>query len=202
MPVERTIYVVDDDEAARDGLAFLLRAYGYAVATFASPVTFLGSVVDLPPGCVITDVRMPEMSGIELLEALTGLTGNWPTIVVTGHGDAGVALEALRAGAVDLLEKPYGQEALLSAVRQALATAQEREAARRIEHDRLTGLLETLTPLERDVLDGLTTGCTGNTIAAGGGLTSRAVATLQASVVAKMRANSAAHLVRMLFRLG
>lgn len=201
MPADRTICVVDDDDGARDGVVFLLRSWGYSVSAFASPLEALARISALPRGCVITDVRMPGMTGIELLKALTDRGIDWPTIVVTGHGDALVAVDAMKAGAVDLLEKPYSQEALLAAVEQALASPSEREAAWQLERGRLTALLETLTPSERDVLDGLTAGWSSNAIATGLGFTSRAVEILRASVISKMAATSVAHLVRMVFRL-
>ena len=117
MPSDAVVHVIDDDDAARDSLAFLLRSAGFDVRGYESAPEFLAAIETLPSGCVITDVRMPEMSGIELLRRLRESGNECPVLVITGHADIPLAVEAMKLGAADFFEKPYDDDALLAAVR-------------------------------------------------------------------------------------
>src|SRR5215475_12684102 len=157
MPSDATVHVIDDDEAARHSLAFLLGAAKISAKTYESATAFLNGLAEVKSGCIITDVRMPGMSGIELLHKLKQLGVTVPVIVVTGHADVPLAVEAMKIGAVDFLEKPFDYEALLQAVRSALnrlAQDSKRDAERRT----IEGRLAVLSNRERDVLDGLVGG--------------------------------------------
>src|ERR1700754_3043005 len=123
MPSDAVAHVIDDDEAVRDSLAFLLRAADVEVTLYESAVAFLAALPAIKSGCVVTDVRMPEMSGIELLRKLKEMQVSLPVIVITGHGDVSLAVEAMKAGAADFIEKPFDDEAILSAIRSALAAS-------------------------------------------------------------------------------
>lgn len=125
------IHVIDDDDAARDGLAFLLTSSNFLVQDYPSGKAFLDRLPGAAKGCVITDISMPEMSGIELLHGIRALGIDWPVIVITGHGDASLAVEALRAGATAFIEKPYDADVLLNAVTAAIKEADAALAGRR-----------------------------------------------------------------------
>ena len=125
------IHVIDDDDAARDGLVFLLTSSNFLVQDYHSGKAFLDSLHGAARGCVITDLSMPEMSGIDLLHRIRALGVDWPVIVITGHGDAALAMEALRAGATEFIEKPYDADVLLNAVSAAIKDADAAIAARR-----------------------------------------------------------------------
>src|ERR1700686_4211569 len=142
-PDTLVVHVIDDDEAARQSLAFLLRANAIEVQTYESGTVFLGAAPSLKSGCVITDVRMPEISGIELLRRLKELKIFLPVIVITGHGDVPLAVEAMKFGAADFLEKPFNDESLLAAVRSALSRHEsdsKRQAERSGIEERLAAL--------------------------------------------------------------
>jgi two-component system response regulator FixJ len=162
--VERVVHVIDDDEAMRDSLAFLLDAASLPVRTYASAQQFFEQIDDLAPGCIVTDVRMPDMSGLELVRRLKERGVTHPTIVITGHGDVPLAVEAMKSGALDFLEKPFEEEALLRAVRSALADG-ERVQEDLAEKNRLQATLEALSPREREVLQGVVDGKLNKTIA-------------------------------------
>ena len=126
---ERRVYIVDDDEAVRDSLSALLESKGYAVASFGSAPEFLRAAPSLPVGCLITDIRMPEMDGLELRQHLIDRSLQFPLIVITGHGDVPLAVRAMKAGAVDFIEKPFDDEVLLRAIKAALAKVRHRDEA-------------------------------------------------------------------------
>src|SRR5262245_16131194 len=149
-----SVHVIDDDEAVRDSLAFLLGTAGYAVETYESAATFLKQAPGLKLECVITDVRMPELSGIDLLRRLRELNITVPVIVITGHADVPLAVEAMKVGAADFLEKPFDDEMMLARVRAALDAQhlKEKSQAGRAEVEQR---LATLSNRERDVLQGL-----------------------------------------------
>src|SRR5271167_1620903 len=165
MTSENTIvHIIDDDEALRDSLAFLLRTARIEVQSHQSASAFLDTLPDDGLGCIITDVRMPGLSGIDLLRRLKELKVGVPVIVMTGHGDVPLAVEAMKAGAVDFLEKPFDDEALFSAIRAAL----DRHAVNVRRNEELSAIkvkLDTLTAREREVLDGLVAGQPNKTIA-------------------------------------
>jgi two-component system response regulator FixJ len=188
--------VVDDDEAMRRSLAFLLRTAGIQTRTHESAIAFMKALPEVKGGCVITDVRMPGMSGIELLQRLRELKVSLPVVVITGHGDVPLAVEAMKGGALDFLEKPFDDESLLSVVRAALsaqASDSKQQAAKSAIHDRLA----SLSHREREVLSGLVAGKPNKTIAYDLGISPRTVEIYRANVMTKMQAGSLSDLVRM-----
>jgi two-component system response regulator FixJ len=190
------VHVIDDDEAVRDSLSFLLRAADFNVVAHQSATQFLTTLTRDVDGCVITDVRMPDMSGLDLLRELRSQSCMVPVIVMTGHGDIQLAVEAMKAGAVDFLEKPFDDERVLAAVRSALEVrrAQDERVGRRHE---IEERLESLSQRERQVLDGLVAGLPNKTIAHDLGISPRTVEVYRANVMTKMHAGSLSELVRM-----
>ena len=196
MPSDAVVHVIDDDEAVRQSLAFLLRSADIGVTTYESAVAFLDGLAGLKSGCVITDVRMPGLSGIDLLKRLKELNIAVPVIVITGHGDVPLAVEAMKVGAVDFIEKPFDDELLLGAVRAALAN-REVDEKRNAERAEIAERLGTLSTRERQVLDGLVTGHPNKTIAYDLDISPRTVEIYRANVMTKMKAASLSELVRM-----
>jgi two-component system, LuxR family, response regulator FixJ len=197
MPSEKpVVHVIDDDEASRQSLAFLLQAADFDVLTYASATVFLDLASKLGWSCVITDVRMPGMSGIELLRRLKELDVNVPVIVITGHGDVPLAVEAMKVGAADFLEKPFDDDVLLSSVRMALAQ-RDGDKRRHGERAEIESRLAVLSPRERDVLSGLVSGRANKQIAYDLGISPRTVEIYRANLMNKMQAGSLSELVRM-----
>lgn len=193
---DAVVHVVDDDAAVRDSIAFSLGTADLATRTFESAIDLLEALPDIEPGCIITDVRMPEMNGIELVRRLKQLHAPHPVIMITGHADVPLAIEAMKAGVVDFLEKPFEDEALLDAVRRALelrAETEEQDASVAAAQRRL----ETLSTREREVLDGLVAGRANKVIAYDLGISPRTVEVYRANVMTKMEARSLSELVRM-----
>lgn len=201
MPSEAVVHVVDDDEAMRHSLAFLLGSARFAVRTYESAVAFLDALGEAPTGCVITDMRMPDISGIELLRRLRQLGVALPVIVITGHGDVPLAVEAMKLGAFEFLEKPFDDEVLLTAVRSALNRI-ERDARREAEQAEIKERLDGLSTRERQVLAGLVAGRPNKIIAFDLGISPRTVEIYRANVMTKMRATSLSDLVRMALLAG
>ena len=195
MPSESIVHVVDDDEAVRDSVAFLLRSAQIEVEIYESAVAFLGKAAGAT-GCVVTDVRMPEMSGIDLMRRLKELGITLPVIVMTGHGDVPLAVEAMKAGAVDFIEKPFNDEAMLTAVRAALARG-EAVGKRDAERVEIEQRLNSLSGREHEVLLGLVRGHPNKIIAHDLGISPRTVEIYRANVMTKMDAPSLSDLVRM-----
>ena len=195
MPSERIVHVVDDDEAVRDSVAFLLRSAQIEVEIYESAVAFLGKAGGAT-GCVVTDVRMPEMSGIDLMRRLKELGITLPVIVMTGHGDVPLAVEAMKAGAADFIEKPFNDEAMLTAVRAALARG-EAVGKRDAERAEIEQRLNSLSGREHEVLLGLVRGHPNKIIAHELGISPRTVEIYRANVMTKMDAPSLSDLVRM-----
>ena len=195
MPSESIVHVVDDDEAVRESLAFLLRSAQIEVEVYESAVAFLGKAAGAT-GCVVTDVRMPEMSGIDLMRRLRELGIKLPVIVMTGHGDVPLAVEAMKAGAVDFIEKPFNDDTMLTAVHAALARGEAvgKRAAERAEIERR---LNSLSGREHEVLLGLVGGHPNKIIAHDLGISPRTVEIYRANVMTKMDAPSLSDLVRM-----
>ena len=193
---QRVVHVIDDDEALRESLAFLLRAAQLEVKSYASARTFLDELPDESLGCVITDVRMPEISGIDLLRRLKDLKIGVPVIVVTGHGDVALAVEAMKIGAADFFEKPFDDELLLASVRSALQE-QEGQKKRYAERAEIESRIAALSPRERDVLRGLVEGRANKQIAFDLGISPRTVESYRANLMNKMQADSLSDLVRM-----
>ena len=196
MQTDAAVHVIDDDEAVRQSLAFLLRTAGLAVATYDSAAAFLRHLPQVKAGCVVTDVRMPEISGIDLLHRLKEMRAHLPVIVITGHGDVPLAVEAMKSGAVEFLEKPFDDETLLNAVKSALQQ-QGAEDKREADRAEIAEKLATLSNRERQVLDGLVAGHANKTIAFDLGISPRTVEIYRANLMSKMQATSLSDLVRM-----
>ncbi len=196
MADEPMVHVIDDDEAARQSLEFLLDCGGFAVRSYESAAEFLKGVPTMEHGCIITDVRMPEMSGVDLIGRLKTLAVPDPVIVITGHADVPLAIQAMKAGVADFLEKPFSDDAILGAVRSALARRTDVNQAK-AERDRFVDLLKTLSQREREVLNGLVEGLANKVIAFDLGISARTVEVYRANVMTKMKAGSLSELVRM-----
>ncbi|MGB5184364.1 MAG: response regulator FixJ [Xanthobacteraceae bacterium] len=194
--VQRVVHVIDDDEGLRESLAFLLRSAKLEVRSFDSAKAFLDVLPDTALGCVITDVRMPEMSGIELLRRLKELKIGVPVIVITGHGDIALAVEAMKIGAADFFEKPFDDDLLVASVRAALQQ-QKDQTKRGAERAEIEHRMATLSPREKDVLTGLIEGRANKQIAFDLGISPRTVEIYRANLMNKMQANSLSDLVRM-----
>lgn len=195
MPNDGPVHVVDDDPAVRQSLAFLLATDGLAVRLHESAVAFLDAVAD-PSGCILTDVRMPAVDGIEFLRRLKQRGTRVPVIVMTGHADVPLAVAAMKAGAVDFIEKPFDDEILLASIRSALSQAEQDAdavARRSFVRTRMAGLTER----ERQVLAGLVAGKANKVIALDLGISPRTVEIYRANVMAKLEAGSLSELVRM-----
>jgi two-component system response regulator FixJ len=202
MPSEPAIvHVIDDDEALRESLAFLLRTADIEAKSYASAAAFLDALPLKGLTCIITDVRMPGLSGIDLLRRVKELGIEVPVIVITGHGDVPLAVEAMRFGAVDFLEKPFDDEILLQSVRAALRQ-QAGAAKRQSERAEIEGRLAALSPRERDVLGGLVAGRANKQIAFDLGISPRTVEIYRANLMDKMQAGSLSDLVRMALIVG
>ena len=190
------VHVIDDDEAVREVLAFQLGSAGMEVRTYDSAAAFLKIVLTVQAGCIITDVRMPDLNGIDLLRRLRELQVAAPVIVITAHGDIPLAVEAMQIGAVDFLEKPFADEVLLASVRSALEKedrARKRDAERSSIQSRLAGLSNR----ERDVLEGLVAGRANKQIAYDLGISARTIENYRANLMLKMQAATLSDLVRM-----
>ena len=190
------VHIVDDDDAVRQSLAFLLSTAGIPVRVYDSATSFLDSLASLQAGCLITDVRLPDLTGIELLHRLKAKSINLPVIVITGHGDIPLAVEAMKSGAIDFIEKPFAEEAILRAVRAAEESA--KKCGRRSEDGgALAARIASLSERERQVLDGLVAGNANKTIAYDLGISPRTVEVYRAKVMTKMQAKNLSELIRM-----
>jgi two-component system response regulator FixJ len=198
---ERVVFVVDDDDAARDSLLALLKSDGLLSRGFGSAHEFLATYDPGARGCVVTDLRMPGMDGVELIQALKGLASILPIIVITGHADVGRAVDAMKAGASDFIEKPYESEQLLRSIRGCLEdndAAVDANASRL----RLVRRLESLTARERQVLDLIMEGASNKIIASRLSISPRTVEIYRANVMSKMRADSLSELIRITLSAG
>ena len=196
MPASQVVHVIDDDADVRQSLAFLLSTAGLAVRVHESAVAFLRALPDAQDGCIVTDVRMPEMDGLELQQRLKEMKVGMPVIVITGHGDVHLAVSAMKAGAIDFIEKPFDDDTLLTAIRSAL-TRHADDAQRQSRAAEVRARMETLSDREREVLDGLVAGKPNKIIAYELGISARTVEVYRANVMTKMRADSLSELVRM-----
>jgi two-component system response regulator FixJ len=191
-----TIYVVDDDDSMRQAIALLLRTVGYTPIVFARPGDFLAKFDPNVHGCLVLDIRMPEMSGLEVQQQLNRAGAILPVIFITGHGDIPMAVQAMKDGAFDFLTKPFRDQDLLDRINSALKQDAENRAA--IEkHADLRRRVDSLTPREREVLDLIVEGKANKVIAIDLGLSERTVEIHRANVMEKMGARSVAHLVKM-----
>ena len=201
MQGKSVVHVIDDDDAARDALRFLLEAAKLTARTYESATSFLSRLPDLEPGCIVTDVRMPEISGIELLQRLRSNTVKLPVIVITGHGDIALAVEAMKLGAMDFFEKPYDDEALLDAIKSALARRED-ESRHESTKTEIKSRIAELSGRERQVLEGLVAGQPNKNIAFDLKISPRTVEIYRANVMTKMKASSLSELVRMALLAG
>ena len=193
---QRVVHIIDDDEALRELLAFLLRTAELEVKSFDSAKAFFDALPDPSLACVITDVRMPDVSGIDLLRRLKERKVGVPVIVITGHGDIALAVEAMKIGAMDFFEKPFNDDLLLASVRAALRD-QEGQTKRYAERAEIENRLATLSAREKDVLAGLIEGRANKQIAFDLGISPRTVEIYRANLMNKMQADSLSDLVRM-----
>jgi two-component system response regulator FixJ len=195
------VYVVDDDAAMRDSLDFLLGSAGFNVTLFDNAVAFLGSLPGLSFGCVVSDVRMPDMDGIDLLRQLKREPKSLPIVIMTGHGDIPLAVEAMKLGAVDFLEKPFEGERLVIMINTVLSqvvSLAERDSATADIASRIA----SLSPRERQVMDGLVAGLSNKLIARDYNISPRTIEVYRANVMTKMQANGISELVRLAMRAG
>ncbi len=189
------VIVVDDDDAVRDSLQVLLETAGYQVRGHASGAALLA---DVPAaGCILLDIRMPEMDGITVLDRLREQGARLPVIVITGHGDVPLAVRAMKAGAIDFIEKPFDQDQILASLREACANHAREAAGREDAGGRAGARLASLTPREREVLEGLMAGLPNKTIAFDLGISPRTVEIHRARVMEKSGARSLSELVRL-----
>ncbi|MFS0848750.1 response regulator FixJ [Novosphingobium panipatense] len=197
------VYVIDDDESVRHSLEFLLDVAGIRVRSFASADAFLKSAPPLAGACVVTDVRMPGMTGVELAEELRRRSAGTPVIVVTGHADVPLAIQAMKAGVADFIEKPFDDDVMITAIRDALARHSDEETAG-AERQAVLDRIDSLSPREREVMDGLVAGQANKAIAFDLEISARTVEVYRANVMMKMQARTLSDLVRMvtIARLG
>jgi two-component system response regulator FixJ len=201
MQPEPAVFVIDDDDAVRESIAFLLKTAGISTRVFESAKAFLEVLPETNSGCIITDVRMPDISGIDLLRAVHERKPDLPVIIITGHGDVPLAVEAMKLGAKDFLEKPFDDDLLIASVRAALS--QEADSARRnAEIAEINDKLNGLSNRERQVLEGLVAGKANKVIAFDLGISPRTVEIYRANLMTKMAANSLSDLVRMAMMSG
>jgi two-component system response regulator FixJ len=201
MPADRYVYIVDDDEAVRDSLSVLLEALGHSVRTFGLARDFLHAAPMLPVGCLIADIRMPEMDGLELQRTLSERALHFPMIVITGHGDVPLAVRAMKAGALDFIEQPVTTSTILASVGAALSRIESAEQHDPAAQAALTKL-ELLSPREREVLEGLLAGLPNKTIAYDLAISPRTVEIHRARVMDKMGARSLSELIRLALAAG
>lgn len=190
------VHVIDDDPSARESLEFLIDCAGYGVRSYASARAFLDAVPKMDHGCIITDVRMPGINGVELIRQLKAMDVPDPVIVITGHADVPMAIEAMKQGVADFIEKPFADSAILDAIRSALERQDARAEVRR-EREAIVSRIAALSQRERDVLDGLFEGHANKVIAYDLGISDRTVEIYRANLMTKMGARSLSELVRM-----
>jgi two-component system response regulator FixJ len=190
------VHIVDDEEAVRKSLAFLLATAGFAVRVHESATSFLAAAPAAGKACLVTDLKMPDLSGVELLQKLNGMDVTMPTVVITGHGDVPMAVAAMKAGAVDFIEKPFEDEVLIEAIKRA---ASRLDDAAEITHDvqALRPRLAALSDRERQVLSLIVAGLPNKTIAYDLGISARTVEVHRANIMSKMQAHNLPELVRM-----
>jgi len=198
---DRSVFVVDDDAAALDSLVMLLRSDGLNPSGFSSATSFLEALTPESRGCVISDVRMPGMDGVQLLKALKAMGCILPVIVITGHADVTVAVQAMKSGAADFIQKPFESELILRLVRACLEDNDDAVDAG-AKRDRVLRRIESLTVRERQVLDMIMQGASNKVIAANLDISPRTVEIYRANVMSKMRADSLSDLIRMTLSSG
>ena len=195
------VYVIDDDEAMRDSLDFMLGAADFHVTVFESPHQFLDTLSGIEFGCVVSDVRMPGIDGIELLKRLRASKRVFPVVIMTGHGDVPLAVEAMKLGAIDFLEKPFEDDRIIGMIEMALRQAEASAQGEAMTHD-IASRIATLSPRERQVMDGLVAGLSNKQIARDYEISPRTIEVYRANVMTKMQAGSLSELVRLAIRAG
>lgn len=201
MQDKRLIHLVDDEEAIRKSAGFMLRTVGFEVRTYASGVEFLKLARTAETGCVLLDVRMPELDGLQVQSEMAQRGINMPVVVLTGHGDVTLAVQAMKAGAVDFIEKPFEKASLLEAIDRGLARI-DRVDVRATEEAEAQVRIGVLTPREKEVLDGLARGYPNKTIAYDLGVSSRTVEVHRASLMSKLAVRSLSDALRIAFAAG
>jgi two-component system response regulator FixJ len=198
----RSVHLVDDDEAVRDSLAALLATHDFDVSAYPSGGAFLSACPTSAVGCLVTDVRMPDMDGLTLQERVVAAYPGLSVIIMTGHADVPLAVRAMKAGAIDFIEKPFPAPVIVDAIERALGESARQRGPVPQPNAELRERLGSLTPRERDVLDGLVAGLPNKTIAYDLGISPRTVEIHRARVMEKMRAKSLSELVRIALQLG
>lgn len=198
MTTDRHVYLVDDEEAVRRSEGFLLKTSGYTVRTFASGDEFLSEAKSLPPGCVLLDIRMPGLDGLDVQRILNERGAGFPVIILTGHGDIALSVRALKAGAVDFIEKPFQKAELIAAIEDAFHRLDIGDR-HRLDASEANVRLAVLTPRERDVLDGLVEGLPNKTIAFDLDISSRTVEVHRANLMSKLGVRSLSQMLRIAF---
>ena len=194
----RLVHLVDDDDAIRRSVGFMLKTSGYHVRSYESGVELLKGAPNLEPGCILLDIRMPGMDGLGVQAALKDKGVSLPVIIMTGHGDVSLAVQAMKAGSVDFIEKPFEKAVLLSAIEHGVERL-KRSAANQDRADEAAVRLQALTPREREVLDGLAKGLPNKTIAYDLGISPRTVEIHRANVMSKLGVRSLSEALRIAF---
>ena len=195
------VYVIDDDEAMRDSLNFLLDSANFNVTLFETALRFLEALPGLEFGCVVSDVRMPGLDGIELLKRMKADQSKFPIVIMTGHGDVPLAVEAMKQGAVDFLEKPFEDDRLIGMIEAAIRQAEPNLKSGALAQD-IAARIASLSPRERQVMNGLIAGLSNKLIARDYDISPRTIEVYRANVMTKMQANSLSELVRLAMRAG
>lgn len=201
MPPRGNVYVIDDDDAMRDSLDFLLGSADFHVTLFESAHQFLNTLSSADFGCVVSDIRMPGIDGIELLKRLKASHSALPVVIMTGHGDVPLAVEAMKLGAVDFLEKPFEDDRLIGMIDAALKQAESGARSTALTRD-IAARIESLSPRERQVMDGLVGGLSNKLIAKEYNISPRTIEVYRANVMTKMQAGTLSELVRLAMRAG
>ncbi|MDE5439895.1 response regulator [Bradyrhizobium sp. CSA207] len=201
MTTKGMIYVIDDDEAMRDSLNFLLDSSGFGVTLFDDAQAFLDALPGLAFGCVVSDVRMPGLDGIELLKRMKTQNCPFPIVIMTGHGDVPLAVEAMKLGAIDFLEKPFEDDRLITMIESAIRQAEPAARSEAVSQD-IAARVASLSPRERQVMEGLIAGLSNKLIAREYDISPRTIEVYRANVMTKMQANSLSELVRLAMRAG
>ncbi|KYG21303.1 response regulator FixJ [Bradyrhizobium sp. AT1] len=201
MTIKGHVYVIDDDAAMRDSLNFLLDSAGFDVTLFDDALAFLDALPGLGFGCVVSDVRMPGLDGIELLKRMKAQQSAFPILIMTGHGDVPLAVEAMKLGAVDFLEKPFDDDRLTAMIESAIRQAEPTAKSEAVAQD-IAARVASLSPRERQVMEGLIAGLSNKLIAREYDISPRTIEVYRANVMTKMQAGSLSELVRLAMRAG
>jgi len=201
MTTKGHVYVIDDDAAMRDSLSFLLDSAGFGVTLFDDALAFLDALPGLGFGCVVSDVRMPGLDGIELLKRMKAQQSAFPILIMTGHGDVPLAVEAMKLGAVDFLEKPFDDDRLTTMIESAIREAEPAAKSEAVSQD-IAARVASLSPRERQVMEGLIAGLSNKLIAREYDISPRTIEVYRANVMTKMQAGSLSELVRLAMRAG